>query len=434
MENNIIVTRYQKNKALILSFISFTICFAVWTIFSIIGINIQKELGLSDTQLGILIGTPVLTGSLIRLIVGIWSDQYGGRIVFTILMIVASISTWILTFADSFYLYLFAALGIGISGGSFAVGIAYVSVWFPKNQQGTALGIYGMGNVGSAITNLFAPILLSSFGWHGVAKIYSVVLFFTAFMFYIFSDTDPKVSYKKSQGIKPDNFIKQLEPLKNIQVWRFSLYYFFVFGAFLALALWLPKYYMGVYGLPVKTAGSLAALYSAPGSLFRALGGWASDKFGARKIMYWTFIVSVICLFFLSYPSTEYIVQGVKENIHFSIEIPLIMFVILTFILGFFMSLGKAAVYKHIPVYYSNNVGSVGGIVGLIGGLGGFVLPILFGYLNDRFQIWTTCFMVLFFITFIALIWMHSAINNLEKRIHKDLSMPKYFPELDDKK
>ncbi|QQG46974.1 MAG: NarK/NasA family nitrate transporter [Candidatus Azosocius agrarius] len=434
MENNSIISNYQKNKALLLSFIAFTTCFAVWTIFSIIGISIKKELGLNDTQFGVLLATPMLTGSLIRLIVGIWADQYGGKIVFVILMIISSISTWLLTLANTYYTYLFIALGVGMAGGSFAVGIAYVSVWFPKSQQGTALGIYGMGNVGAAITNFVAPMLLISFGWHVVAKIYSVVLLSMAIIFLLFSDVDPKILYKKSQGIKPDNIIKQLEPLKNIQVWRFSLYYFFVFGAFLALALWLPRYYIGVYGLPVKTAGILSALYSAPGSVFRAFGGWASDKWGARKVMYWTFIVSVICLFFLSYPSTEYIIQGVKENIHFSMEIPLYLFVVLTFILGFFMSLGKAAVYKHIPVYYSDNVGSVGGIVGLIGGLGGFILPILFGYLNDTFQIWTTCFMVLFIITFIALFWMHFAIRTLEKNIHKDLDMPKYFPELDNKK
>lgn len=429
-----VITRYRKNKALILSFFSFTMCFAVWTIFSIIGISIKKELGLNDTQFGLLVATPMLTGSLIRLILGIWADQYGGRIVFTLVMLFASVSTWLLTFADSYNMYLLAALGIGVAGGSFSVGIAYVSVWFPLHQQGTALGIYGMGNVGSAITNFVAPMLLISYGWHGVAKIYSVSLFIVAILFYYFSETDPKVVYKKSKGIKPENIMTQLEPLRNVQVWRFSLYYFFVFGAFLALALWLPRYYMGVYGLPVKTAGLLAALYSAPGSIFRALGGWASDKLGARKIMYWTFIVSVICLFVLSYPSTEYIIQGVKENVHFSIEIPLPLFVALTFVLGFFMSLGKAAVYKHIPVYYSNNVGSVGGIVGLIGGLGGFLLPILFGALNDALQIWTTCFMVLFVITFIALIWMHSAIIILEKRTHKELNMPKYFPELDNKK
>lgn len=433
MENNVI-SNYSKNKALIVSFISFTCCFAVWTMFSIIGLKIKEELNLTKFQFSLLISLPILSGSLVRLILGIWSDQYGGRIVFTILMLFSSISTYMLTFASSYYTYLIIAFCIGVVGGSFAIGIAYVSAWFPQNQQGTALGIYGVGNIGSSITSSFAPMILLVGGWHSVAKVYSVGLFVVAILFFILSETDPKIVNKKIKGIKPESIISQLEPLRNIQVWRFSLYYFFVFGAFVALALWLPYYYTQVYGVSVGVAGSLTALYNTPGSVFRILGGILSDKLGARKVMYWTFIVSVICLFILSYPSTEYIIQGVKENIHIFIEIPLWLFVLVTFLLGSFMSLGKAAVYKHIPVYYPNNVGSVGGIVGLIGGLGGFFLPLLFSLLNELSQIWTTCFMLLFIITFIALIWMHISIENLNKNKYKELRESKYFPELDIKK
>ncbi|MCH8200261.1 MAG: MFS transporter, partial [Chloroflexi bacterium] len=263
-------------------------------------------------------------------------------------------------------------------------------------RQGTALGIFGVGNVGAAVTNFGAPFLLVALGWQSTAQVYSVILAITAVLFYLLTKDDPAVVARRRAGEKPSPTLMELEPLKRLQVWRFSLYYFFVFGAFVALALWLPRYYQGVYGLDIKTAGMLAAAYALPGSIFRALGGWLSDRFGARRVMYWTFAASVAATFMMSYPATEYIVQGIKGPIGFTIATPLPIFVGLTIFLGFFMSLGKAAVYKHIPVYYPDNVGSVGGLVGMIGGLGGFVLPIAFGVMNDLIGVWTSCFMLLF--------------------------------------
>ena len=146
--------------------------------------------------------------------------------------------------------------------------------------------------------------------------------------------------------------------------------------------------------------------------------------------MYWTFIACVICTFLLSYPETGYIVQGIDGPIRFTIAMDLALFVALTAILGFFMSLGKAAVYKHIPVYYPDNVGSVGGMVGMIGGLGGFILPICFGVMNDLAKVWTSCFMLLFVIVAISLMWMHFSIIAMERRVHPDLRQRQDFPEL----
>lgn len=425
------ISFFQRSKILFITTIAFTICFATWTIFSIIGIKIKQQLNLSDTEFGFLIATPILTGSLSRLILGIWTDQHGGKIVYTLIMIFASISTWFLTTVSTYHMYIFSALGIGLSGGGFAVGVAYVSMWYSKSKQGTALGIFGMGNAGAALTNFGAPFLLLLFDWKGVAKVYSITLFCTAIIFYLLADTDPAVKKRRALGIKADGILKQMSPLKQLRVWRFSLYYFFVFGAFVALALWLPRYYIGVYGLNVKTAGMLTACYSLPGSVFRALGGIASDLYGARKVMYWTFIPCVIILFILSYPATDYVVYGIKGEMFFSLKIGLLPFVVFTIILGFFMSLGKAAVYKHVPVYYPNNVGSVGGIVGLIGGIGGFCFPILFGIMNDYIGVWTSCFMILFLLTLIALTWMHFAIILSEKKKYPVLKDYHYLPELD---
>ncbi|MEE9380218.1 MAG: nitrate/nitrite transporter, partial [Hyphomonadaceae bacterium] len=406
------VTKGQQTTALTVSTLAFTVCFAVWTIFSIIGIKIKAELGLSDTQFGLLIATPILTGSLSRIFLGIWADQYGGKIVYTILMLVTAVGVAILTLATTYTMFLLAALGLGLAGGSFAVGVAYVSKWYPKEQQGTALGIFGMGNVGAAITNFGAPLLLVAMGgqWKSVALVYAGILAATAVLYFLIAKDDPVHIARKQQGIKHESFIEQLAPLKHMQVWRFAFYYFFVFGGYVALALWLPRFYTGAYGLPLATAGLLAAVYALPGSIFRALGGYLSDKIGARAVMYWTFGVSLVVLFFLSYPSTDYKVAGIDGPIDFNITIPLYAFIALTVLLGFMMSLGKAAVYKHIPVYYPDHVGSVGGMVGLIGGLGGFFMPIAFGVMNDLIGVWTSCFMLMALLVAVNLIWMHIAI------------------------
>lgn len=412
----------QQKHALTASTVAFTVCFAVWTIFSIIGLQIQKDLHLSETEFGLLVGTPILSGSLIRLILGIWSDQYGGRIVYALVMVTAAIATLLLTLVETYTLFLVTALGIGVAGGSFAVGIAYVSRWYPKEKQGTALGIFGLGNVGAAVTKFVAPFVMVAFGWHAVAQIWAAALLLMAVIFWFVTDDEPMLKQRRESNIKPDSFLKQLEPLKDMRVWRFSLYYFCVFGAFVALALWLPRYLVGAYGFDIKSAGMLAAAYSIFASLFRALGGWLSDRYGARLLMYWTFIVATICTFFLSYPPTDYIVHGIKGDIAFSLAIQPMGFIFLVAVLGLFMSFGKAAVYKHIPVYYPDNVGAVGGAVGMIGGLGGFLLPLTFGMLNDLTGIWSSCFMLLFVLMTIALTWMHFSIVRMERRVVPELA------------
>ncbi len=425
------VTPGQQQRALWSSMIAFTACFAVWTIFSIIGVQIKEDLGLSETEFGLLVATPILTGSLSRIFLGIWADQFGGRRVFAGVMFFSAIAVWLLSTVSTYPLFLAAALGVGLAGGSFAVGITYTSNWFESERQGTALGIFGMGNVGAAVTNFGAPFLLVAVGWERTAQIYAMILMATSVLFFLFTKEDPATLARKARGEKSRSVFLELEPLKKLQVWRFALYYFFVFGAFVALALWLPRYLIGVYGLDIRTAGILAAFYAVPASIFRAYGGFLSDRRGARQVMYWTFAVSAICTFMLSYPHTDYIIHGIEGPIAFSTQMGLVPFVILIFILGFFMSLGKAAVYKHIPVYYPDHVGSVGGLVGMVGGLGGFVLPIAFGVMNDLTGIWTSNFMLLFAIVVVAMGWMHFTIRRMERRaLATELDALPQFPEM----
>ena len=426
------VTQNQQRQALGMSTLAFTVCFAVWTIFSIIGVKIQQDLGLSETQFGLLVATPILTGSISRIFLGVLAEKIGGRILFPIQMLTTAFAALLLSTAESYEMFLLAALGVGLAGGSFIIGIAYVSRWYETERQGTALGIFGVGNMGAAVTNFGAPFLVIAFGWQQTAQIYAGALIVMALLFYVFTKDDPVLAEQRRKGARPVSAIMQLEPLKDIRVWRFATYYFFVFGAFVALASWLPRYYVGAYGMDLQSAGMLAAAYSLPASIFRALGGWMSDKWGARSVMYFTFVVSLICLFILSYPETKYIVSGIDGPIEFDIKIGVFFFVVLTVVLGFVMSLGKAAVFKHIPVYYPHHVGAVGGLVGMIGGLGGFVLPIAFGIMNDLTGVWTSCFMLMFVIVMVSTIWMHVAIRRMELRKHPQLADEKYLSDVPD--
>ena len=403
------------NAALWTSTAAFTACFAVWTIFSIIGIELKDSLGLTETQFGLLLGTPVLTGSVVRVVLGVWADQYGGRRVFAAVMVLAAIATFLTSFAQTYPQLLLAALGVGLAGGAFPVGVSYVSSFQPASRQGLALGIFGAGNVGSAVTSFVAPFVLVAAGWQSVARLWAVALLVMAVVFLLLTREDPATRRRRESGQAAPPMREQLKVLRNVQVWRFSLYYFFVFGAFVALALWLPRYLMGVYGLGIGAAGALAAAYSVPGSLFRIYGGRLSDRYGARSVLYWTFGVSVLCAFMLSYPPTTYVIETIRGPVSFATSMGLVPFLCLVFVLGVFMSFGKAAVYKHIPVYYPNHVGAVGGVVGMIGGLGGLVLPLAFGVLLDVTGIWTSAFALLFVLVLVALAWMHLAIRRMEQ-------------------
>jgi len=403
-------------RALSVSTIAFTVCFAVWTIFSIIGVKIKADLGLTETQFGLLVGMPILTGSLVRVLLGIWTDRLGGRLVYTATMLAAAIATFLLAFATTYTQMLIAALGVGLAGGSFAVGVAYVSRFYPAGRQGTALGIFGVGNVGAAVTKFLAPFALLAWGWQSVAVIWAAALAIMAIIFWLTTEDDPVIRQRRISGVgQPRSFMAEFEPLKDVRVWRFALYYFFVFGGFVALALWLPRYLIGVYGFDIATAGIIGAAYSIPASIFRAYGGVLSDRIGARTVLYWTFIVSALCCAVLSLPATDYTVRGIDGPIAFHVEVGWLAFILVAFVLGFFMAVGKAAVYKHIPVYYPDKVGAVGGLVGMIGGLGGFLLPLAFGALNDITGVWSSCFMLLFVVAAACLAWMHVTVQRLEQ-------------------
>ena len=419
-----------RRRVLVVTTVGYIGCFAVWTIFAIIGVEIQRQYGLSDTQFGLLLGVPFLSGSLMRVVLGVWADRHGGRRLFFGVMIIAAVATWFVADATTVPTILVAGLGTGFAGGCSAVGLSYITRWYPKERHGTALGILGAGNAGSAITKLGAPWVMLAYGWQGVARLWALMLLCTAAVFWLGSAEDPKQTARRAAGEPAALLKRQVEPLRRLQVWRFGLYYFFAFGGYVALTVWLPRYLIGVYSLDIRMAAAIAVAFSLPAGLLRVLGGVLPDRYGARTVMYWSFIGSLFCTFILSYPATDYTVHGLHGELRFTIATGLPVFIIMLMALGFFMALGKAAVFKHIPVYYPDQVGVVGGAVGAIGGLGGFVLPLAFGVMTDFADVWTSCFMLLFGIASVNLVWMHFAIRRQERAVAPEIADFRFLPEL----
>ncbi|MDH3903655.1 MAG: NarK/NasA family nitrate transporter, partial [Xanthomonadales bacterium] len=311
---------YDKKKqysVLSMNTLAFTINFAVWTMFSVIGIKIKGELGLSETEFGLLIATPILTGSLVRLPLGILTDRFGGRRVYFIQMVLVAIATYGLHFADQLWQYLVIGLCIGLAGGSFAIGIAYTSAWFGKKQQGLAMGIFGAGNAGAALNIFVAPLIIVAMGWRSVPVIYSVAMLVMAFVFLLFTYPDPQYEERQKKGFP--SLSEQFKALTETRVWRYGLAYYFVFGGFVALSLWLPKYYMSEYGLTLKQAALISLIFVLPSGVIRALGGWISDKFGGDTVTWWVFWICIICLFFMSYPPTSVTIHRINEDLTFNI-------------------------------------------------------------------------------------------------------------------
>lgn len=438
------VPAHGRYRVLVTSTISFTLLFAVWMEFGILGVPIQKEFGLSDTAFYWLTALPVLNGAIWRLWTGILADRWGGRIVMTALLLAAAVPTFLLAGVSSGAMLFVLAFLIGFAGNSFSSGIAWNSAWFPRSQQGFALGVFGAGNVGASVTKLIGPGLIAltaggvyvggfvKGGWRIVPVIYAVALVVMALVQW-FLVPHPDRRPGRSVAIRT-----QLIPLKQLRVWRFSLYYVAVFGAYVALASALPKYYKTEYGVELWEAGLLTALFIFPASLLRPLGGWLSDKVGARRIMYWTFGIMLVATGILMMPSGYIVVDvlpaksadGTAEVLPWSLGI--VPFTIVLIVLGSAMGIGKAAVYKHIPEYFPHDVGAVGGLVGMLGALGGFFLLPLFGYAVELTGLPTALFGVLFVLTLVCAVWMHLTVVSMLHRKSPELTHAFEHPHEDD--
>lgn len=415
----------DRRRVLVLSTTGFTLMFAVWLMFGVLGIPIRDEFGLSDVQLSWLSAVAILNGALWRLPAGIAADRYGGRRVFIGMLLFTAIPAYFVSQVTSYTGLLFYAFLAGFAGNAFSVGIAWNSAWYPRHRQGFALGVFGAGNVGASVTKFIAPAIIASVpaagfasgaipgGWRFVPFTYAVALVLMAAAMWAWA---PRHDRKPGQG-RP--LREMLRPLNSVRVWRFSLYYVVVFGAYVGLAAWMPKYYVDVFGVKLYEAALLTALFIFPASLLRPFGGYLSDRFGARRVMYGTFATMLASTGLLMMPfghivlqvPTKYESDGLREVMPY--ELGIVPFTLALFVVGIAMGIGKAAVYKHIPEYFPNDVGAVGGLVGTLGALGGFLLPPMFAYGTSWTGLPQTTFFILFLLTLTAAVWMHLTVHRM---------------------
>jgi NNP family nitrate/nitrite transporter-like MFS transporter len=415
--------------------------FAVWLMLGVLGLKIKADnqlmLGpaaatMSEAAIKVavesrfewLLSVSILAGALLRLNFGIWADIYGGKRLMVLLLLFCAIPTAWLAYAQSFTELLFCAALFGLAGNAFSLGIAWNSAWFPPSQKGAALGLFGAGNVGAAGTKLLVVLVPSILtiipaagywngwipgGWRIVPLIYSAMLLLTAAaIYFICPATDPKPGLGRPMR-------ELLAPLKYVQVWRFSLYYVVVFGAYVAISAWLPNYYVTTYGVTLPTAALLTALFIFPASLLRPLGGWLSDLYGPRIVTYAVFVGMVVAIIPLCMPASV-------------LPLNVIAFAILTWLVGVGMGIGKASVYKYIPNYYPKDVGAVGGLVGMLGALGGFLLPKVFGWLGRETGFPQAAFFALLVLTAGSLVWLQIAVWGIRAKEALQAAEPSLVP------
>lgn len=391
-------------RVLLISTLAFTLLFAVWLMFGVLGVPIKAELHLTKVQFSWLTAIAVLSGSLWRLPLGILADRVGGRRVFLGLLVASAIPCYLVSRARTYHELLACAFFFGVAGNAFSAGIAWNAAWAVRRRQGFALGVFGAGNVGASITKLIGPALITLVppagalgglipgGWRVVPVIYTALLL--AMLGWVWLGAplpDRRPGSNRSLAA-------MLAPLREVRIWRFGLYYVVVFGAYVAFSLWLPSYYVNVYHLTLARAALLTALFIFPASLLRPIGGWLSDRFSPRPVTYVVFVVMLAACLPIALPRRA----------------TLPVFFACVEALGVGMGLGKASVYKYIPEYFPKHVGAVGGLVGSLGALGGFVLPVAFGYLESATGRPESCFWLMGGLVLVCLLWLHAVVTSLK--------------------
>ncbi len=391
-------TERQSGRVLILSTSAFTLLFAAWLMFGVLGVSIKEEFHLDKIQFAWLTAIAILSGALWRLPAGILTDRFGGRRVLTALLLASAIPCALVATATSFRGLLIYAFLFGIAGNSFSVGIAWNAAWFKTERQGFALGIFGAGNVGASLTKFLGPPLIVLVGWRFVPVLYAALLVMMAALVW-FRSPSPDRQPGSGRTVR-----SMLEPLREARVWRFGLYYVVVFGAYVALSLWLPNYYRSVYGLSLMQASLLTALFIFPASLLRPFGGWLSDRHGARIVTYSVFAAMLLATIPLAASRPG-----------------LGLFVVLIEVLAVGMGIGMASVCRYIPEYFPRDVGAAGGLVGTLGALGGFILPLAFGYLDQVTGKPQSCFWVMLALIAWSFLWLHLVVLGIRRRVALNL-------------
>lgn len=347
---------------LVLATIAFSACFFAWGMVAPLAPEFQDRLGLSDTQTSFLIAMPVVLGSVLRLPLGIATDRFRGRVVFGVLIVYAATTGLLVGVADSYSLLLVAAFLLGAVGASFVIGVPFVAEWFPKEHHGFVLGIYGMGNIGTAVASFSVPFVFSRFGQMAAGVFVSVVVASAAVAWLLLARDPPRKA-------PPPPSVRYRDVLGyGVELWRLAVFYFVSFGGFVALAVFLPKLLMDWFDLSLTDAGMRAAGFTVLATFSRPLGGMLADRFDARRVL-------AIAFAGVGVDAIGLVWQSPDPSI-----VPVTAFCLS---MAIFLGVGSGAVFKLVPRMFPEATGAVTGIVGAAGGLGGFFPPLVMGVVNE---------------------------------------------------
>ncbi len=349
-------------RALALATVSFAVSFAAWGLIGGLAPVFSQLYSLSASQTALLVAVPVLLGSLARLPMGMLTDRFGGRMMFTILLVISAVASWVVSLTTTFQALLVSAFLIGLAGSSFAIGAAFVSRWTPPAMQGTALGVFGLGLLGQSAAVFGGAVAAGAFGWQVVFQGIGGLLLLWAVVFAALARNNPVAS-------RPANVAAMLRVLRQEPVaWWLGAFYFLTFGGFVAFSIYLPTLLRTQFGLSPADAGFRAAGFVVLATLMRPLGGWLADRIGGAQVLSWVFSGVAGFSLLLAWPS-------------------IIPFTVGALGCAALLGLGNGAVFKLVPERFPRDTGTVTGLVGALGGLGGFFPPLLLGVFRDTFGV-----------------------------------------------
>ena len=342
----------QGTKQLFIQTGSLIAGFMVWVLISTLMPFIRTDISLTSTQIAWATAVPVILGSLLRVPIGYWTNRFGARIIFTFSFIVLLLPIAIISYANSLMMLIAGGFFLGVGGAVFSIGVTSLPRYFGKAKHGFINGIYGAGNIGTAITSFSAPVLANSIGWRSTIKIFLIVMIFFAIINFLFGDRNEQ---------KGNNSLKEQigEVYKNPKLWFLSLFYFITFGSFVAFTIYLPSFLVNHFALEKVDAGLRTAGFIALATLFRPVGGWLGDKINPFLILVAVFSGLTFAGFLLS----------------FTPSLPIYSFGCL--LVAFCAGIGNGAIFKLVPFYFSKQAGIVNGLVAAMGGLGGFFPPLI---------------------------------------------------------
>ncbi len=319
---------------------------------------LSRQMHLTSVEKSIAVAVPVLLGSLGRIPLGMLTDRLGGRAVFTAVMALTIIPAFLMGGVHTYSHLLAYGFLIGIGLASFSVGVGFVNGWYSASRQGFALGVYGAGNIGQSLAAFGAPVIAAAVGFRWGFRTFGVLLAIWLVIFVVGARNAPRCGTVKS-------FSENLRPLRELRSWVLSLYYFLTFGGFVAMAIYLPIFFTEMFHLTPQDAGLRTAGFVVLATAMRPVGGVLADKFGGSRILYWVFPLAGIMALFMAWP------------------------LMITFTAGALgvaaaIGLGNGAVFKLVPEYFPQSVGSVTGLVGAAGGLGGFFPPLVLGVVRQQ--------------------------------------------------